>query len=175
MFLLEYDYAGQSPSVKQQIVDMAMNASGIRDTARVLYVSPTTVTSRAVWHYAFLHQWVGRLQAPHRSRAAHDWQSTYIGLLYERSEESRLSATAVENGTVPDRCPRMGVRCVSWPQLSGGGAPGQPLSPPLPDVLSWPRMGRSLVAAVAGLDGTVGQYVAGLKPAPLHPLPRARV
>src|SRR5215831_7652040 len=32
-FLLEYSYAGQSPSVKQQIVDMAMNASGIRDTA----------------------------------------------------------------------------------------------------------------------------------------------
>jgi transposase-like protein len=29
--------------VKQQIVDMAMNASGIRDTARVLHVSPTTV------------------------------------------------------------------------------------------------------------------------------------
>jgi transposase-like protein len=42
-FLLEYAYAGQSPEVKQQIVDMAMNASGIRDTARVLHVSPTTV------------------------------------------------------------------------------------------------------------------------------------
>ena len=42
-FLLEYTYTGQSPDVKQQIVDMAMNASGIRDTARVLYVSPTTV------------------------------------------------------------------------------------------------------------------------------------
>jgi transposase-like protein len=42
-FLLEYSYAGQSPEVKQQIVDMAMNASGIRDTARVLHVSPTTV------------------------------------------------------------------------------------------------------------------------------------
>src|SRR5499426_4804492 len=41
-FLLEYAYAGQSPAVKQQIVDMAMNASGIRDTARVLHVSPTT-------------------------------------------------------------------------------------------------------------------------------------
>jgi transposase-like protein len=38
-----YTYAGQSPEVKQQIVDMAMNASGIRDTARVLQVSPTTV------------------------------------------------------------------------------------------------------------------------------------
>src|SRR5262247_2549826 len=42
-FLLEYAYAGQSPDIKQQIVDMAMNASGIRDTARVLRVSPTTV------------------------------------------------------------------------------------------------------------------------------------
>ena len=42
-FLLEYSYAGQSSEVKQQIVDMAMNASGIRDTARVLHVSPTTV------------------------------------------------------------------------------------------------------------------------------------
>jgi len=42
-FLLEYTYTGQSPDVKQQIVDMAMNASGIRDTARVLHVSPPTV------------------------------------------------------------------------------------------------------------------------------------
>ena len=41
-FLLEYTYAGQSPEVKQQIVDMAMNANGIRDTARILPVSPTT-------------------------------------------------------------------------------------------------------------------------------------
>ena len=42
-FLLEYTYAGQLPDVKRQIVDMALNASGIRDTARVLHVSPTTV------------------------------------------------------------------------------------------------------------------------------------
>ena len=42
-FLLEYSYAGQSPGVKQQIVDRAMKASGIRDTARVLHVSPTIV------------------------------------------------------------------------------------------------------------------------------------
>jgi len=42
-FLLEYAYRGQSPHVKQQIVDMAMNSSGIRDTARVLHVSPTSV------------------------------------------------------------------------------------------------------------------------------------
>jgi transposase-like protein len=42
-FLLDYAYAGQSSEVKQQIVDMALNASGIRDTARVLHVSPATV------------------------------------------------------------------------------------------------------------------------------------
>jgi transposase-like protein len=42
-FLLPYAYAGQSPAVKQQIVEMAMNASDIRDTARVLHVSLTTV------------------------------------------------------------------------------------------------------------------------------------
>jgi transposase-like protein len=42
-FLLDYSYRGQSPAVKEQIVDMAMNASGIRDTARVLHVSTNTV------------------------------------------------------------------------------------------------------------------------------------
>src|SRR4029453_9673826 len=42
-FLLDYSYPGQSQRMKEQIVDMAMNASGIRDTARVLHVSPTTV------------------------------------------------------------------------------------------------------------------------------------
>ena len=42
-FLLAYAYAGQSPEIKRQIVDMAVHASGIRDTARVLHVSPGTV------------------------------------------------------------------------------------------------------------------------------------
>ena len=42
-FLFDYSYPGQSPHIKEQIVAMAMHASGIRDTARVLHVSPTTV------------------------------------------------------------------------------------------------------------------------------------
>lgn len=42
-FLREYVYQGKLPDVKQQIVDMTMNGSGIRDIARVLHVSPTTV------------------------------------------------------------------------------------------------------------------------------------
>jgi transposase-like protein len=42
-FLREYVYQGKQQDVKQQIVDMTMNGSGIRDIARVLHVSPTTV------------------------------------------------------------------------------------------------------------------------------------
>src|SRR5215471_7330296 len=42
-FLLNDVYAGQSPDVKRQIVEMAMNASGIRETARVFHVTPNIV------------------------------------------------------------------------------------------------------------------------------------
>ena len=42
-FLREYVYQGRLPSVKRQIIDMSLNASGIRDIARVLHVNPTTV------------------------------------------------------------------------------------------------------------------------------------
>ena len=44
-FILAYSYRGRQPEVKEQIVDMAMNGGGIRDTARVLQISPTTVVS----------------------------------------------------------------------------------------------------------------------------------
>ena len=43
IFILEDSYPGRSRQVKQQIVDMALNRSGIRDTARVLHVSTSTV------------------------------------------------------------------------------------------------------------------------------------
>ena len=42
-FILDYDYHGCVPNVKKKIIDMAMNGSGIRDTARALEISPTTV------------------------------------------------------------------------------------------------------------------------------------
>jgi transposase-like protein len=42
-FLLDYADPGQAQYIKEQIVEMAMTASGIRDTARVLHVSPTPV------------------------------------------------------------------------------------------------------------------------------------
>jgi transposase-like protein len=42
-FVLNPVYKGRLPAIKEQIVDMALNGSGIRDTARVLKISPTTV------------------------------------------------------------------------------------------------------------------------------------
>jgi insertion element IS1 protein InsB len=42
-FIQEYSYAAYGTQVKQQISEMAINGSGIRDTARVLGVSTTTV------------------------------------------------------------------------------------------------------------------------------------
>ena len=43
IFLLQYQDRGRAPEVRRQVVDMAFNGSGIRDTARVLRISPTTV------------------------------------------------------------------------------------------------------------------------------------
>ena len=42
-FILDYSYGGQSSQVKQQVIEMALNGSGIRDTARVLQISTSTV------------------------------------------------------------------------------------------------------------------------------------
>ena len=42
-FLRTYAYPGCLPTVKQQIVDMTLNGSGIRDIARVLHVGSNTV------------------------------------------------------------------------------------------------------------------------------------
>jgi transposase-like protein len=44
-FLLEDSPRGRLPQVKQQSVDMALNGSGIRETARVLRLSKETVLS----------------------------------------------------------------------------------------------------------------------------------
>ena len=43
IFILNYQVIGRTPEAKAKIIDMVMNGSGIRDTARVLKVSPTTV------------------------------------------------------------------------------------------------------------------------------------
>src|SRR5713101_9651071 len=42
-FLLDYCNRGCLPEVKQTIIDMSLNASGVRDTARSLPICPNTV------------------------------------------------------------------------------------------------------------------------------------
>ena len=42
-FLLDSASKGRSPQIKQQVSDLSLNGSGVRDTARVLGISPTTV------------------------------------------------------------------------------------------------------------------------------------
>lgn len=45
IFQLSYSYQACAPGVKAKIVEMAQNASGIRDTARVLGINKGTVIS----------------------------------------------------------------------------------------------------------------------------------
>ena len=42
-FIRDYSELGRLPEVKEQIIEMSINGSGIRDIARVLKISPTTV------------------------------------------------------------------------------------------------------------------------------------
>lgn len=44
-FILDYENKGYLPEIKKQIIEMALNGSGIRDTSRVLKISMNTVLS----------------------------------------------------------------------------------------------------------------------------------
>ncbi len=43
IFIQDYSDKGRLPETKHQIIEMTLNGSGIRDTARVLGISPVTV------------------------------------------------------------------------------------------------------------------------------------
>ncbi len=44
-FILNHSYPGRLATIKQQIVEMSLNGSGVRDISRVLRVSTRTVLS----------------------------------------------------------------------------------------------------------------------------------
>lgn len=44
-FMLTYRYKAYQPGIKETVVEMAINSSGIRDTARVLGIAKGTVIS----------------------------------------------------------------------------------------------------------------------------------
>jgi transposase-like protein len=45
-FQLEYEFNAKYEGITEKIIDHAMNANGIRDTSRILKISPTTVIGR---------------------------------------------------------------------------------------------------------------------------------
>ena len=55
-FILNYTDKGRLPDVKDKIIKMAMNGSGIRNTARVLGISATTVISELKKRAEFRHR-----------------------------------------------------------------------------------------------------------------------
>ncbi len=55
-FVLQYQQRGKDPEVKKQIIDMAMNGSGIRDTSRVLRISQNTVMNEIKKNKKIYHQ-----------------------------------------------------------------------------------------------------------------------
>jgi transposase-like protein len=65
-FLVEYRHPGRVPEVKQHILEMTWNGSGIRDIARVLPISPTTV----------IEELKKRASAPTRQRFGHPPQGS---------------------------------------------------------------------------------------------------
>lgn len=44
-FMLDYRYKACGPGIKEQVADMGINGSGIRDTVRVLKINKNTVIS----------------------------------------------------------------------------------------------------------------------------------
>lgn len=44
-FLANYTYKAADPAVRQQILPMTLNGSGVRDTARVLGINRNTISS----------------------------------------------------------------------------------------------------------------------------------
>jgi len=59
-FILDYSYQGHLPEVKKKIIDTALNGSGIRDIARVLSVSQTTVIKHILRSEHVLNAWQGK-------------------------------------------------------------------------------------------------------------------
>jgi transposase-like protein len=56
IFLLNYENRGNQPATRSKIIEMAGNGSGIRETARVLKISPVTVISVALMGFPWKPQ-----------------------------------------------------------------------------------------------------------------------
>lgn len=57
-FILDYSHRGWHPEIKRQLVDMAVNGSGVRDTSRVLGISQGTVIETLKKRKGSSSQWI---------------------------------------------------------------------------------------------------------------------
>jgi transposase-like protein len=55
-FMQEYRYKAYDPGIKEKIVDMPINSSGIRDTARVLKFSRIESIACTLEYWSLLHR-----------------------------------------------------------------------------------------------------------------------
>jgi len=94
-FILDYTYSGRLPVIKQQIMDMALNGSGIRDIARVLKISPTTVISELKKR---LHNFNMSITRSYRGSIPRTFSSSYVKSKRQKSMKcGALSATKPSN------------------------------------------------------------------------------
>jgi transposase-like protein len=159
-FLLDDSYAGQSPTVKEQMVDRAMNASGIRDPARVLHISTNSVRkelkkrrlrsprcitgscsscvpSRSRGKSAAPRSWSGGVGSPqHATRCGHMARSNRncVGcgtrLIITWGRAWRM---CVDDGRTPKFIPIYSLRCLRGqeaPARAGGPCMGLQSCPP---------------------------------------------
>lgn len=106
-FILDYEYNGYLPEVKNKIVEMAINGSGIRDTARVLEISPTTVinelkkesclesVNRAVLNCLNTHEIIVGIQKVEDTEAELDEMWSYV----QSKEHQRWLWHAIDHNT----------------------------------------------------------------------------
>jgi insertion element IS1 protein InsB len=105
LFLLHYQDRGRLPEVRRQVVDMAVKGRGIRDTARVLRINPTTViavlkkvSALHPLHAALLHSPCGRdgpLRVPSRREAEMEERWSFVG----DQDNERWLGHAIAHGT----------------------------------------------------------------------------
>src|SRR5262245_59845423 len=124
-FLLEYTYAGQSLAVKQQIVDMALNASGIRDTARVLHVSPTTVLKELKKRNLTCKRYISAYRSTfilRRSRWRYGVRMRWTCVMGSAPSSMRCGATcAAKRIHAGYGTPLITTRAKCWPMCSDDG------------------------------------------------------
>ena len=81
-FQLDLLYKGRAPAIKEQIVDMRLHGSGIRDTASVLKMSPTTVINA-------LKKKECALASVHR-RLLHTLRPDEVDVMMQRVEDAEV-------------------------------------------------------------------------------------